>query len=60
MDDARACGHPLHVAFVNDAASAAGVAVCHFAVVGDGNGFKAFVRVLADTARAAGFVGENS
>ena len=31
--------------------------MCHFAVVGDGNGFKAFVRVLPDTARAAGFVG---
>ena len=29
----------------------------HFAVVGDGNGFKAFVRVLSDSARAAGFVG---
>ena len=50
----------MHVAFVNNAAASAGVAVCHFAVVGDGNGFKAFVRMLSNSARVAGFVGGNS
>lgn len=31
--------------------------MCHFTVVGNGNGFKAFVRMLSDTARTVRFVG---
>ena len=57
VDDAVTGGHPLYVAFFDHAAAAAGIAVRHFAVVGDGNGFKTFVRMLADAARTAGAAG---
>ena len=51
VNNTRAGGHPLHIAFFDHAATAGGIAVRHFAVVSDGDGFKPFVRVLADTAR---------
>ena len=52
MNDAIAGRHPLHIARADDAAATGGIAVSHFALVGDGHGFKTFVWVLADAAWA--------
>ena len=56
VDNAAACGHPLNISLFDNAASAAAVAVGDFARIGNGYGFKATVRVCADTARG-GLVG---
>ena len=56
VDDTAAGGHPLHVAGGDGAAVAAAVAVCDFALPGEGDGLKARVRVRADTFRMRRFV----
>ena len=56
VDDAVASGHPLHVAGGDGAAVAGAVAVGDFALQGEGDGFKAGVRVRADAFRALCFV----
>ena len=47
VDDASTGGHPLHVTGTDHAACAGRVAVLHFAVVDDGDGLEAPVRVRA-------------
>ena len=54
MQDAGGSGHPLHIARADLATGAGGIAVCHFAVVDDGDGLEATVRVLADATRGLG------
>ncbi|MCY1173522.1 hypothetical protein D9M73_136840 [compost metagenome] len=54
MEDAVGSGHPLHIAGADQAAGTGGVAVFQFALVDDGHGFKAAMRVLADTATRRG------
>ena len=51
VKDAAAGRHPLHVARADAAASAGGVLMLHFALVDDGHGLEAAVRMLADAAR---------
>ena len=58
VDNAAACGHPLHVSLSDNAASAAAVAVGDFSRIGNGYGFKAPVGVCADTARSSLVGGE--
>lgn len=47
VNDALRRRHPLHIARANGAAGAGGIAVLDFALVDDGHGFKAAMRVLA-------------
>ncbi len=54
MDDAVGSSHPLHVTGADQAASAGGVAVLQFALVNDGHGLEASVRVLANAAPCTG------
>lgn len=53
VHNAGAGGHPLHIALADHAAAAGGIAVRHFALIGDGHGFEAAVRVGAHAARCA-------
>ena len=53
VHNAGAGGHPLHIALADHAAAAGGIAVRHFALIGDGHGFKAAVRVGAHATRCA-------
>src|SRR5688572_14655941 len=53
MDDPAAGGHPLHLAGADRAAAAGRILMADLAVVNDGHGLEAAVRVLADAARAA-------
>ena len=48
MENALGGGHPLHVAGADFATGTRGIAVLDFAVVDDGHGFKAAMRVLTD------------
>ena len=50
VDDAVTGRHPLHVARADLAAAAAGIAMFQLALIGDGHGFKALVRMPADAA----------
>ena len=58
VDDAATGGHPLHVTSTDHAACAGGVAVFHFAVVDDGDGLEAPVRVGAHAPAMAAVGGE--
>ena len=53
MQDAAGGRHPLHVARADHAALAGGVAVLDLALVDDGHGLEAAMRMLADAARLA-------
>jgi hypothetical protein len=52
VHDSGSCSHPLHVARTDHAGVAGGVAVRDPALVDDGHGLEAAVRVLADAAPA--------
>src|SRR5690606_15126404 len=54
VDDAAGRRHPLHVAGADHPAGAGGVLMLHLAVVDDGDGLEAAMRMLADAARPAG------
>lgn len=54
MHDAGPGRHPLHVAFADAAAIAAGIAMLKLALVDQRDGFETAVRMLADTSRPAG------
>ena len=54
VQDAAGSGHPLHIAFADDAAVAGGVAVLHLAVIHNGDGFEAAMRMLAHAPALAG------
>ena len=54
VHDAGRRRHPLHVARADLAAGAGGVAVLDLALVDDGDGLEAAVRMLADAARLRG------
>ena len=58
VDDAATSGHPLHVTGTDHTACAGGVAVLHFAVVDDGDGLEAPVRVGAHAPAMAAVGGE--
>ena len=58
VDDAATSGHPLHVASPDHATCAGGVAVFHFAVIDDGDGLEASVRVGAHAPAMAAVGGE--
>jgi hypothetical protein len=51
MDDAAGRGHPLHIARLDGAAAAGGIAVRDLALIGDGDGLEAAMGVLAHAAR---------
>ena len=46
MDDATACGHPLHIAGLDDAAVTDRVVVLYAAVEHDGDGLEAAMRMI--------------
>src|SRR5690606_31861104 len=54
VQDAARGGHPLHVAAADDAAVAGGIAVLDLALVDDGDGLEAAMRMLADAAALRG------
>ena len=58
VDDAATGGHPLHVTGTDHATCAGGIAVFHFAVVDDGDGLEAPVRVGAHAPAMAAVGGE--
>ena len=54
MQDARGRGHPLHVAGADAAGSAGGVAMLDLALVDDGHGLEAAMRMHPHAARPVG------
>jgi hypothetical protein len=50
VNDAATGSHPLDVASADFAAAATGIAMLQLALIGDGDGFEAFVRVPTDAA----------
>ena len=51
MDDSGSGGHPLYVAWSDDAGISAGVPVGYASLIGDGYGFKSTVRMFANPTR---------
>src|SRR5690606_28014832 len=54
MQDAAAGRHPLHVARPDATARSSGITMLHLALVDDGHGLEAAVRMLAHTTRPRG------
>ena len=54
VENAGSCGHPLHIAGADLAATAGGIAVFQFALVDDGHGFETPVRVLTHATSLGG------
>ena len=54
MQDAGRGRHPLHVTGADAAAVAGRIAVLQFALIDDGDGFKAAMRMFADAALTVG------
>jgi hypothetical protein len=51
VDEATASSHPLHVAGADAPTGASGVLMFHLALIDDGDGFEAAMRMLTHAAR---------
>ncbi|SGD05160.1 Uncharacterised protein [Mycobacterium tuberculosis] len=49
MQNTGCRSHPLHIPFTDHTALTGGIVVSHLAIIDDGHGFKAAVRVLTNS-----------